>query len=369
MRVGVVGGGIFGAIIAREFGRAGHQVVLYEASSKLLSRASLVNQARLHTGLHYPRSLETALEAKQDHDRFIESFPSAVTPINQFYAIATDSQLNFDEFREFASRLGHQDDVENPSRFFKEGTVEGMLRVRESSFDAEILRRILVGDLESIPRVTIELKSLVLEIDDSPTPRLRLGDGWQHFDKIIVATYAMNSKLALGAEVEFPAYENQLTQVLLGNFPGLKGTGVTVMDGPYWSTMPFGQTGLHSLTAVEHTPISSSVNALLPCQELHSSCGKLMIAHCGTCRFRPEDKTPELLATMRSFLLPKLSFVPVRSIFTVKSLPHGTHYKETAARPSQVVKSATGNTTFVHSGKIGSSLTIANQLVRENTGL
>ena len=34
----------------------------------------------------------------------------------------------------------------------------------------------------------------------------------------------------------------------------LKHTGITVMDGPFFSLMPFGQTGLHSLTSVTFTP-------------------------------------------------------------------------------------------------------------------
>ena len=34
----------------------------------------------------------------------------------------------------------------------------------------------------------------------------------------------------------------------------LYNTGITVMDGPFFSLMPFGQTGLHSLTSVTFTP-------------------------------------------------------------------------------------------------------------------
>ena len=38
----------------------------------------------------------------------------------------------------------------------------------------------------------------------------------------------------------------------------LKNTGITVMDGPFFSLMPFGQTGLHSLTSVTFTPHETS---------------------------------------------------------------------------------------------------------------
>ena len=34
----------------------------------------------------------------------------------------------------------------------------------------------------------------------------------------------------------------------------LKNVGITVMDGPFFSIMPFGKTGYHSLTSVTFTP-------------------------------------------------------------------------------------------------------------------
>ena len=48
----------------------------------------------------------------------------------------------------------------------------------------------------------------------------------------------------------------------------LKNTGITVMDGPFFSLMPFGQTGLHSLTSVTFTPHETSYDsvATFPCQ-------------------------------------------------------------------------------------------------------
>ena len=49
----------------------------------------------------------------------------------------------------------------------------------------------------------------------------------------------------------------------------LKNTGITVMDGPFFSLMPFGQTGLHSLTSVTFTPHETSYDAVatFPCQQ------------------------------------------------------------------------------------------------------
>ena len=42
----------------------------------------------------------------------------------------------------------------------------------------------------------------------------------------------------------------------------LKPIGLTVMDGPFFSIMPFGCTGLHSLTSVTFTPHVTSYEEL-----------------------------------------------------------------------------------------------------------
>ena len=49
----------------------------------------------------------------------------------------------------------------------------------------------------------------------------------------------------------------------------LRNVGITVMDGPFFSLMPFGQTGLHSLTSVTFTPHETSYDAVatFPCQK------------------------------------------------------------------------------------------------------
>lgn len=359
MRVAVIGGGIFGAMAASEISELGHQSTVFEASGALISRASQVNQARLHTGLHYPRDFETASRAKHDHDLFQRTFARAVKPVTQFYAIAEQSGVSFDHFREFAGALGHQLRIRNPQEWFREGKVTGVLQVRESSIDASVLRELVLAKLGAQKGVRVRLSSPVLEVKDGQGPAVRTSEGWKAYDYIVIATYAMNGKFAKQAGVLLPDYENQLTELVLGRFAGLSGAGITVMDGPFWSTMPFGQTGLHSLSNVSHTPITSSVNTPLPCQQNHGRCGVKMIYDCGPCSYRPPGNSKSMVDELRDFIKPNLEFEPLRSIFTVKSLPYGSHFTATAARPSQLFVSESGRIVFVHSGKLGSSIPLA----------
>ena len=56
----IIGGGFYGCCLALFLRSISRKVLLIEAEDQLLSRASRVNQARVHTGFHYPRSAATA---------------------------------------------------------------------------------------------------------------------------------------------------------------------------------------------------------------------------------------------------------------------------------------------------------------------
>ncbi|WP_406696638.1 FAD-dependent oxidoreductase [Singulisphaera sp. Ch08] len=59
----VVGGGFFGCMIALHLRRQNARVAVVERGSRLLGRASYHNQARVHNGYHYPRSVLTAFRS------------------------------------------------------------------------------------------------------------------------------------------------------------------------------------------------------------------------------------------------------------------------------------------------------------------
>ena len=58
----IIGAGLYGLYAARLCARRGQRVLLLEKDGAPFSRATTVNQARLHMGYHYPRSISTALK-------------------------------------------------------------------------------------------------------------------------------------------------------------------------------------------------------------------------------------------------------------------------------------------------------------------
>jgi hypothetical protein len=369
MRVGIVGGGIFGTFLALQLASRGANVSLFESSERLLNHASRVNQARLHTGMHYPRDLPTAQEALADHDVFRNFFPTAVRRVNQHYAIANDSKISFREYLEFASRLGLEVEEVPSSGWFRDGTVEGAVKVRESTVDVDELRRLLTNELEKQPSVIVHLAEPVSQIGEGRNPFVRTTHRFEEFDFLVVATYSMVDNFAGQVGIELPPLRKQLTEVVLGYFEGLKGIGITVMDGPFWSTMPYGLSGFHSLTSVAHTPILESHFGRLDCQERHGRCGTDFLFSCGTCFFRPPSAKSLMIRQYESFLKERFRFTPRRSIYTVKSLPNDSELKQTDGRPTRIFSTPSGRISFVHSGKIGSAVRLVRDLGLDRTSL
>lgn len=360
MRIGVIGGGLFGLVASIDLARLGFEVTLLEAASQPLSHASRVNQARLHTGMHYPRDFETAKSSLEDYEVFKTRFAASVREIEQFYAVAQESKVSFSDFAMHAQRLGLDCTEANAQRWFRPGRVEGVLRVPEATFDAQMIRLTLLEEAETLGKLRLNFGKPVHDVSiEGETVSVTSEDSIFTFDRLLIASYAMNSKFARRLEIKTPPVKNQLTEVLLGRFTGLQGVGLTVMDGDYWSSMPFGFSEDHSLTSVTYTPLLQSSGGLLDCQVAHASCGRLAIESCGDCVLRPSSNRAKMLSAVSDFLNPKFEFKYRESLFTVKSVFDDQQTRETAARPTSIFFDESRRVGMVHSGKIAGSLRVA----------
>src|SRR4051812_13532967 len=87
----IVGGGFYGARLALMLGRAGKQVLLVEREGQLMTRASLNNQARVHGGYHYPRSILTSLRSRLNYPRFLAEYADCVDQsFPHYYAVGRE---------------------------------------------------------------------------------------------------------------------------------------------------------------------------------------------------------------------------------------------------------------------------------------
>src|SRR5437899_48471 len=106
-KVAIAGAGIYGATAAIRLAEDGHQVDLFDPCG-IISSASAINQYRIHSGYHYPRSPETIAEVQETRNEFIETFgASIVRNSSHYYAIPKQgSRTTTDEYESIMSSQG-----------------------------------------------------------------------------------------------------------------------------------------------------------------------------------------------------------------------------------------------------------------------
>ena len=170
----VIGAGFYGSTIACYLAerRGMTNVLIVDRADSLLSRASYRNQARIHNGYHYPRSLTTAYRSRINLPRFLHEFPDAVVGnFTKLYAIArNNSRVTAGQFQRFCRDIGAPlSRARNSLRTLFDSTfVDDVFEVEEYAFDADALRRHAASALESAG-VAIRLGVTVTALDDNGT--------------------------------------------------------------------------------------------------------------------------------------------------------------------------------------------------------
>lgn len=259
----VVGGGIFGTFLAAKLSARGEGVTLLEREADLLCRASFNNQARVHGGYHYPRSFKTGLSSRKGLVEFFEKFEFAVDrKVEKIYAIARYNSLvspiQFESFcRQIQAPIRVAPDYQ---RLFNSDLIEATYRVDEYAFDAIALRRWAHSELS---RHSVETLLEHTFCDAEKTPqgllaRWRDEKGQEierEFREIYLVTYSGTNSILLKMGLAPLPVQNEWTEICLVDVPEeLRAVGITVMDGPFFSIMPFPAKGLHSLSHVRFTP-------------------------------------------------------------------------------------------------------------------
>lgn len=334
----IIGAGIYGLYAALTAHQRGLRVAIIEKSDVSFTGASFVNQARLHHGYHYPRSVSTAMTTMRYFERFAREFEFAVQKdIEKVYAIASIHSLtNAVAFEKFCAHVGIPVSAIDPARFFLPQTIEAAYQVKEYTFDAELLKRYFMQQMEKAGIDTFFCNSIATVDRESEAFDLTLAAGEKiRAKQVLNATYAgLNSVISkFGFEPLSIKYE--FCEVILCGVPSrYQNTGVTVMDGPFFSLMPFGVSGQHSLTSVTYTPMRTLSESELE-----------------TVKSSEASQWGSMSQLARKYLNPEFSFEYARSLYTVKPTLIATEIDD--ARPTIAIHhSKNPGFTSVLSGKI-----------------
>ncbi len=115
-----------------------------------MRRASYVNQARIHNGYHYPRSLSTAERSHRNFERFLRDYESAIDlDMEKVYAIAFGSRVNASQYERFCATVGIpcRSAPTRLSRLLDSNLIEATFLTREFAFNAQAMAEILAHRL------------------------------------------------------------------------------------------------------------------------------------------------------------------------------------------------------------------------------
>ena len=259
-RIVIIGGGFYGCSIAIHLAKQGAHVVLLERESDLLTRASYHNQARLHNGYHYPRSFSTAYRSRLNFQRFLQEFrPAIATDFVKLYAIARGfSKVSPRQFETFCHNIEAPLRPARPSflELFSPRLIANVYETQEYAFNAAVLRRLLVEKMATAG-VKVACNTTIQAIYANSPATLEVQD---HHGNIIPADYVFNCTYSglntiQGITNSRLTLKHEITELALVQLPPeLNDISVTVMDGPFFSFMPFPDRQLSTFSHVRYTP-------------------------------------------------------------------------------------------------------------------
>jgi FAD dependent oxidoreductase len=234
-KIAIAGAGIYGATAAIRLAEQGHQVTLFDPLG-VMRAASAINQYRVHSGYHYPRSPETITETLEARREFIEAFATAIVRNSRhYYAIPREgSRTRPQEYEQIMQSHGLPLRACRPEWMNFE-YIDRCYEVDENIYDPDLLRSVIESHLE-----TLQIKF----VQSVFLPEMR-GD----YDFVVWATYGMGASRDI-----FKIAKYQVAEKILIALPAeLQGLALVVVDGPFTAFDPYGSSHHSLFGSAKHT--------------------------------------------------------------------------------------------------------------------
>lgn len=353
----IIGAGIYGLYAALYCSNRGEKVMILEIEDDIFTRASYVNQARVHNGYHYPRSLSTALKSSNYFEKFNKDFKFAINDTyKSIYATSKEcSWTSSDQFKQFCKAAKIKADLTVPNDYFKDKICDGAFITEEYTFDAEKIKQYYKKKIDNNNNIKIFYNckiNKILKCDKNYS--ISTDDGLEIETPFILnSTYASINQILTMLDLKLFNIKYEICEVILCKVSSdLNDVGITVMDGPFFSIMPFGKTGLHSLTSVTFTPHMTSYDNLpnFNCQK-GVECFPSQLANCNTCKNRPKTAWSFMKQLAKKYLKEQIEIEYVKSLFAIKPILNSSEIDD--SRPTVIRKHSSDPAFFtVLSGKI-----------------
>lgn len=263
----VIGGGFYGSAIAIYLAkrRGLQRVMLVEREPALFRRASYNNQARVHNGYHYPRSFTTAYRSRVNFPHFVRDWPEAIRrDFTKLYVLTRrNSRVTARQFERFCREIGAKLEPADLRlrQLFAPQLVEEVFLAEEFAFDAEHLAHWAERELMQYG-IDLRLETCATAVFRGTADSLRVTlESKNGSDASVASRYIFNCTYSglnqFGGDFSGTStrLKQEITELALMKLPPeLARLGITVMDGPFFSMMPFPSRDLHTLSHVRYTP-------------------------------------------------------------------------------------------------------------------
>ena len=354
----IIGAGIYGLYSAITIANSGKNVLVLECESEAFSRSSYINQARVHNGYHYPRSVSTASKSAEYFQRFSKEFSFAINYyFKKIYALSSKfSYTNGEQFKKFCNVIGIPCRDIDAGEYFNKSMVDSAFETEEFAFDAFKIRDFYLNEISKIDNIEISYNTKIVRQETKSNSYLLTLNNGQILETpyIINTTYAsINQILEMFGFEKFRIKYEICEIALCKPNKALSNIGLTIMDGPFFSIMPFGLEGLFSLTSVMFTPHLTSYE-LLPtfkCQEINNNCSSYFLDNCNTCKAHPKTAWNFMSQLAKNYLKDEYNFTYSSSLFAIKPILMASELDD--SRPT-VIREFNKNPRFISvlSGKI-----------------
>ncbi|MDQ1410609.1 MAG: hypothetical protein QOJ41_2344 [Acidobacteriaceae bacterium] len=234
-KIAIAGAGIYGATAAIRLAERGHRVTVFDPLG-VTRAASAINQYRIHSGYHYPRSPETITETLEARLEFIQAFaPAIVRNSRHYYAIPHEGSRTCPEkYEQIMRSHGLPLQVCRPEWMNFE-YIDRCYEVDENIYDPDLLRSVIES----------RLKALGIKFEQSVfLPEMR-GD----YDFVVWATYGLGPSRDI-----FNIAKYQVAEKILIALPAeLQGIALVVVDGPFTAFDPYGSSRHSLFGSAKHT--------------------------------------------------------------------------------------------------------------------
>lgn len=328
----IIGAGLYGLYAALFCAKQNEKILVLEYDNAPFKRATYINQARVHMGYHYPRSYSTAIKSAHYFNRFNDDYGFCIhSDFEKVYATSKAfSWTNATEFQHFCDRAEIKCNRVSPETYFNKNLCDGAFITKEYTYDAQILKQFFLDEIKRYSRnVSILYGVRISSIKEYENYfEIITNEGKYSSEFLLNATYASTNQIIKRIETnknyDLFKIKYELCEIILCEVnEELRGIGITVMDGPFFSIMPFGKTGYHSLTSVTFTPHITSYESLptFKCQnESNGFCSSFQLGNCNDCPVKPQTAWNYMSNMAKKYLKKDYKFKYVKSLFSMKPI-------------------------------------------------